>query len=132
MVGFWTDNGTEFQNSMVKELVERFKLELKFGPAYSPWCNGLNEKNHHLTDVIIKKVMKQDRSLTLEQAIKLSYWTNNTNANRLGYTPFEIFIGKSQELPQYGEMTIVDHSKFDSERVKKIILNKALAVLELP
>ena len=71
-VGFWTDNRTEFQNSVVKELVERFKLQLSFGPAYSPWCNGINEKNHHLTDVIIKKMMEQDRSLSIEQAIKIS------------------------------------------------------------
>ena len=81
--GFWTDNGTEFKNSVVKELVEHFKLQLNFVPPYSPWCNGLNEKNHHLIDVIIRKVQEQDKTLSLECAIKLACWMHNTNANRL-------------------------------------------------
>ena len=37
--GFWTDNGKEFQNSVVKELADRFRLQLNFGPTYSPWNN---------------------------------------------------------------------------------------------
>ena len=71
-VGFWSDRGNELKNKTMKEMSERFKLNLSFGPAYSPWYNGLHEKNHHLAGVIIQKVMKQDPSLKLAEVIKLA------------------------------------------------------------
>ena len=68
-------------------------------------------------------------NVKLEEAIKLASWVHNTNANRLGYTPFELFIVKSVVLPPYGERTIVDESNYENEDVKKVLLNKAKACL---
>ena len=64
--GFWADNRTEFQFETMIEFVEKCRLTLKFGPNYSPWSNGLNERNHGLCDVIVKKALENDKSLTLQ------------------------------------------------------------------
>ena len=46
-VGFFADNGGEFANTKLDKLTSRLGLTVKFGPSYSPWSNGLNERNHY-------------------------------------------------------------------------------------
>ena len=60
MVGFWCDNGGEFCNAKMEEFVNKLGLKIEFTPSYSPWSNGVNERNHYSCDVIVKKVMEQD------------------------------------------------------------------------
>ena len=51
-VGFWCDNGGEFQIYLVSEMVERLGSQIIFGPGNSPWSNGWNEWSHGVADVI--------------------------------------------------------------------------------
>jgi len=44
--GFFADNGGEFSNIKLDKLTSKLGLTVKFGPAYSPWSNTLNETNH--------------------------------------------------------------------------------------
>ena len=39
--GHFADNGGEFSNIKLDELTSKLRLIVKFGPAYSPWSNGL-------------------------------------------------------------------------------------------
>ena len=41
--GFFADNGSEFANIKLDELKSKLGLSIRFGTAYSPWINGLNE-----------------------------------------------------------------------------------------
>ena len=41
--GFWADNGKEFQNKEMIELMSKLGLKIEFGPTYSPWSNAINE-----------------------------------------------------------------------------------------
>ena len=61
--GFFADNGGEFANLKLDELTTKLCLTKKFGPAYSPWSNGLNERNHASVNITIKKLMKEKRRL---------------------------------------------------------------------
>ena len=83
--GFWADNGGEFRNAAMIEFVEKCQLTLKFGPSHSPWSNGLNERNHGVCDIIVKKAMETDKTLSLQEAVNIAAWSHNTNVNRLGY-----------------------------------------------
>ena len=80
--GFWSDNGKEFQNNTMLDLVDKFGLSLKFGPSYSPWAKGINERNHGIADKIMQKLMESDKSLTYDQAVKVAAWGHNTNVNK--------------------------------------------------
>ena len=99
--GFWSDNGGEFRNSTMIEFVEKCQLTLRFGPSHSPWSNGLNERNHGVCDVIIKKAMQTDRTLTLQEAVNIAAWSHNTNVNKLGYSPMQLQLGKAVTLPGF-------------------------------
>ena len=50
--GFWSDNAVEFQNEKMDKFVIKHGLTVRFGPAYSPWRNGINKWNHGITDKI--------------------------------------------------------------------------------
>ena len=60
-VGFWADNGGEFRNATMEEYVNKLGIEIRFTPAYSPWSNGVNERNHYSCDRIIKKIMEDEK-----------------------------------------------------------------------
>ena len=55
---FLADNGSEFANIKLDELTSKLGLTVKFGPSYSLWSNGINEKNHTSADITIKKLIE--------------------------------------------------------------------------
>ena len=36
-------------------------ISISYGPAYSPWSNGINERNHASCDVTIRKLMEEKK-----------------------------------------------------------------------
>ena len=42
----WSDVGSEFNNDMMRQLGEALGTQVETGAGYTPWMNGLNEKNH--------------------------------------------------------------------------------------
>ena len=59
--GFFADNGDKFANTKLDKLTSKLGLLVKFGPSYSPWSNGLNECNHALADLNIKKIIDEEK-----------------------------------------------------------------------
>ena len=58
-LGFYGDNGGEFLNVKLDELTSKLGLTVRFGPAYSPWRNGINERNHASADQTIEKLLEE-------------------------------------------------------------------------
>ena len=48
----FSDNGGELNNEEMRDMSEKFNIELKTTAAYSPWSNGLLERHLHLHLVI--------------------------------------------------------------------------------
>ena len=101
--------------------MSKFGLQIEFGPTYSPWSNGINERNHYSADIVVKKVQETDRKLTLQKAVDLAAWTHNTNVNVLGYEPMRLVTGKSVNIPGVTVGNDATDSLFDSEAVQKIM-----------
>ena len=59
---FFSDNGEKFSNIKLYELTSKLGLTVKFGPAYSPWSNGLNERNYASADLTIKKLLEEKKT----------------------------------------------------------------------
>jgi hypothetical protein len=117
-VGFWTDNGSEFLNKQMNEYSAKFNFVVKFGPNYSPWSNGINERNHASMDITVKKMMVVDKKISLQQAVDMAAWAHNTNLNIMGYDPMTLVTGKSVIFPGVSTGNIATDSEFDSESVK--------------
>merc|ERR1712002_1394481 len=98
-VGYYTDNGTEFKNIKMEELISKLGISISYGPAYSPWSNGINERNHASVDATIKKLMQERKRELDDTLIKTAAWTHNTNVNKLGYSPLTLVTGKAVSIP---------------------------------
>ena len=53
----------------MKEFVSKLGINIEFSPPYSPWSNGLNERNHYSANRIVKKLMDENKEILLEQAV---------------------------------------------------------------
>ena len=120
-IGFWADNGTEFRNDELNEYASKFGFTVKFGPPYSPWSNGLNERNHYSADVTVSKMLEADKKMDLRTAVNMASWTHNTNVNFLGYEPMRLVTGKSVIFPGISVGNLATESLFDSEAVSKVM-----------
>ena len=80
-IGFYADNGGEFSNVKLDELTSKLGLTIKFGPAYSPWSNGINERNHASADQTIKKLIEEKKTSLTDSLVKAAAWTHNTSVN---------------------------------------------------
>ena len=121
MVGFWADNGGEFRNMKMEDFVNKVGIKIDFTPVFSPWSNGVNERNYYSCDIIVRKAMEEDRKLKLQTAVNMASWTHNTNVNTFGYSPLQLVTGKSIVLPGLGNGNIVTESEYDDEAVRKIM-----------
>ena len=119
--GFFADKGGEFANIKLDELTSKLVLTAIFGPAYSPWSNGLNERNHASADIIIKKLLEEKKTPLNDSLVKAAAWTHNTSVNKLGYTPPELVTGKSITLPRLTTGNECTESMSDCEAVKRIL-----------
>ena len=114
-VGFWSDNGGEFRNSKMEEFVNKLGIKIQFTPVFSPWSNGVNERNHYNCDVIVRKIMDEDKKVSLEEAVDMASWTHNTNVNTFGYSPLQLVTRKSIVLPGLNYGNIVTELEYDDE-----------------
>ena len=84
--GFFADNEGEFNIHKIEEFASKIGLKLMFGPAYSPLSNVINDMNHYSADVIMKKIIADDKIIPLEDSVSMALWTYNNNANQHGQT----------------------------------------------
>jgi len=46
-------------------------------------------------DVIVRKIMDEDKKIILEEAVDVASWTQNTNLNILGFQPLQLVTNKN-------------------------------------
>ena len=120
---FFADNGGEFVNIKLDELISKLGLSVKFGPSYSPWSNSLNETNHESADITIKKLMEQEKVPLSEDLVKAAAWTHNTSINKLGFLQLQLVTGKVVTIPDLTTGNVATESMTDSEAVQKTMGN---------
>ena len=86
----------------------------------------MNERNHALADLTIKKLMEEKKMALNDSLIKAAAWTHNTSVNKLGYTPLQLVTGKAVTLPGLTTGNEATESMTDCEAVQRTIetLNK--------
>ena len=73
-VGFYMDNGGEFVNVKMDKLMSRLGIKIRYGPAYSPWSNRINERNHGSCDITVKKFMEDKKVVLTDSLVKAASW----------------------------------------------------------
>ena len=129
-VGFFADNGGEFANTKLDEFTSKLGLTVMFGPSYSPWSNGLNERNHASADITIRKMMEDKKTPLTDALVKAAAWTHNTSVNKLGFSPLQLVTGKAVSLPGLTTGSVASESMTDSEAVQRTVENLSRTVAE--
>merc|ERR1711962_1590169 len=105
----------------MKEFVSKLGLKIKFKPAFSPWSNDINERNHYNCDVMVRKIMEEDKKVGLGEAVDMENWTHNTNVNVKGFQPLQLMTGKSVVIPGLTLGNIATDSMANDEMVRSIM-----------
>ena len=93
------DNGKEFSNIKMREMCEKFNIKMLTTGAYSPFQNGLCEKNHHTVDLMVEKILDSSPKMDFRQALSAAVFAKNTLLNVSGYSPMQITFGKQPNIP---------------------------------
>ena len=115
------DNEGEFAIMKLDELTSKLGLTLRFGPTYSPWSKGLNERYHASTDLDMKTLLEEKKTPLSDSLVKAAAWTHNTSVNKLGYTPLQLVTGKSVTLPGLTTGNESTESMSDCEAVQRTL-----------
>ena len=97
--GFFCDNGGEFRKDFLEEICRRLNIKIQLTPSYSPWSNGGCERRHGAIDLTIKKLMDDDKSLKVEEALEHALWARNMEVGKHGLSPYQVVFGRSPVLP---------------------------------
>merc|ERR1712002_263842 len=103
---------------------------VKFGPSYSPWSNGLNERNHASLDATIKKLMEEKEVPLSDSLVKAAAWTHNTLVNKLGFSPLQLVTGKAVSIPGLTTGNEATESMTDAEAVQRTMENLTKTISE--
>ena len=89
-----SDNGKEFVNTLIDQLVNLFGIDRRLITPYNPRADGLVERRNKDVGQILKKQMKgaTDRWELLLPITQLSL--NLKNLQRTGSKPFELFLAR--------------------------------------
>ena len=96
---FHMDNRGEFANDEMRELGNQFGISIKHTAAYSPWANGLNERNHCTIDFMMEKMLEDNPKLSESLALQYATSIRNTCMFVHGFTPAQLAIGQNPRLP---------------------------------
>lgn len=115
-----SDPGTEFNNALLKEFLDMYKIELHIGTPNNPNSMGLIER-FHSTIIEIYRLAKYDRKCT-DAASVMSYSImayNHTIHSTIKLTPFEVVFGHTDSSNPYNvdferrymQQLVRDHAK---------------------
>ena len=96
------DGGKEFNNELLSQLSQYFGIKETTTPAYSPWFNGVNERNHATIDRMIVMMQAELPELPLEECLFWAVHAFNTLESSRGFSPMQLMIGTNSTIPTLG------------------------------
>ena len=96
---FLADNGGEFANEEYRDMCGNLNIDVKHTAAYSPWQNGLCERNHAVIDSAVSKLLQDNKSLSLEVALVWAIHAKNCLHMNSGYSLYQLVFGRNPNLP---------------------------------
>ena len=93
------DNGGEFVNKKMTDLCQNFNIRIFTTAGYSPFQNGICERNHATVDEIIDKMMTSGKYKSVREALNAAIFAKNIRTSTLGFSPFQIVFGSNPRIP---------------------------------
>ena len=103
--GFFSDNGGEFLNQDLIDFAASLDISIKMTAANSPWMNGGCERSHATVDRIVEKILEDDSTVGIQKAVDTACFVKNSEINKTGFSPIQLFCGRSPSFPGYSDCT---------------------------
>ena len=103
--GFFSDNKGEFLNDDLIDFASALDITIRMTAAHSPWMNGSCERNHATVDKLVEKLLEDEPKIDLQKAVDTACFVKNTEINRTGFSPLQLFCGRSSSFPGLSDCT---------------------------
>ena len=124
---FLCDNGGEFSNNTLLDLCKNMNIEVMHTSAYSPFSNGICERNHAVIDDMVYKIKADQPDLNLEIAVAWAVNAKNCLQMVGGFSPFQLVYGRNPRLPGVMDDDLPALEGTSSEEVIARHLNASLS-----
>ena len=115
----YTDNGGEFANHQLVELIENLGIEFKATAAESSFSNGINER-HAIIKTILNKIRQDYKSTRLGVMLSYAVFAKKCLVDNHGFTPHQHVFGHSPNIPTVlSENVCSTNTEYLSDDVRK-------------
>ena len=94
-----TDNGGEFSAEEMREVASLLNVKVCTTAAYSPFQNGLCERNHAVTDNMLLIMKEQHPEINLDVLLCWANMAKNSLHSYHGFSSYQLVFGKNPNLP---------------------------------
>lgn len=103
-----SDFGSEYSNSIFKEITETCKIEHRVSAGYRPQTIGGLERNHRVLNEYLRHYLSNNHD-NWPNLLKSYQFAYNTTPNETisNYTPYELIFGKTASLPDFIQDTVI-------------------------
>ena len=99
MKGIMTDNGGEFSNEEVREVASILNVEVCTSAGESPFQNGLCERVHAVTDMMLVKLQADNPKVSADVLLCWANMARNSLQMWHGYSSHQLVFGVNPNLP---------------------------------
>ena len=110
----------------MREMCEQFNIKMLTTGAYSPFQNGLCEKNHHTVDLMLEKMIDSNPSIKFNHALSAAIYAINTLLNISGFSPMQITFGLQPRIPSAAQN---DKPPANEDIIESVPIYKRLTAL---
>ena len=103
MGSMMTDNGGEFNADEMREVMSILNVRVLTTAAESPFQNGLCERVHAVTDMMLLKLEEENRNTDSQTLLCWANMARNKLQMWNGFSSHQLIFGKNPNLP--GVMT---------------------------
>ena len=100
------DRGEMCLSEQMTELSERLGCKASSTAGYAPHQNGINERNHAVTDNCLNKIKEDFPSMKDEIVLAHAVFAKNSMVMMYGYSPLQLVFGQNPNLPSINNATL--------------------------
>ena len=118
----FSDNGGEFANSELVELVENLGVTFMATAAQASFSNGINERHNAILKDILNKLRLDEEHNSTPTDILLSYaiFAKNCLVDNLGFSPHQRVYGRNPNIPNINSGNICHaNNNYESDHVRE-------------
>ncbi|XP_066914214.1 uncharacterized protein [Clytia hemisphaerica] len=94
-----TDNGREFNADEIREVSSILNIQTITTAAESPFQNGLCERNHAITDIMLLKLKEQCPRTPIDVLLAWANTSRNSLQMWHGFSSYQLVFGKNPNVP---------------------------------